>query len=77
MSDLIPELPAPWVFDGYRRIWNDGRPAGLWQARAVNPLSAETDERGTKVDWMGGLGSTLEEARDALLDAMKAPKVDQ
>jgi hypothetical protein len=77
VSDLIPELPVPWIFDGYRRMWDGGQPRELWQARAVNPLSAETDERGTKVDWMGGLGATLEEARDALLDAMKAPRAEQ
>lgn len=76
-EDLIPELPVPWVFDGYRRIYEGGRPTSLWQARATNPLSAETDERGTKVDYLGGLGTTFEEARDALLDAMKAPRPDQ
>lgn len=71
---LIPDLPAPWEFDGYRRVWEGPRLTRLWQARAVNPLSAETDARGTKVDWLGGLGTTLEEARDALLDAMKVEK---
>lgn len=74
---LIPELPAPWVFDGYRRMWDGGRPNELWQARAVNPLSAEEDDRGLRVDYMSGLGATLEEARDALLDAMKGPSADQ
>lgn len=77
MNDLIPELPVPWLFDGYRRVWDGARPTELWQARAVNPLSAETDAIGTKVDHMSGLGSTLEEARDALLDAMKAPRKPQ
>jgi hypothetical protein len=77
MGELIPVLPEPWVFDGYRRVYDEGRPTQLWQARAVNPLSAEADERGTKVDWMGGLGASLEEARDALLDAMKAPRLEQ
>ena len=76
-DELIPTLPEPWIFDGYRRVYEGGRPTHLWQARAVNPLSAETDERGTKVDWMGGMGSSFEEARDALLDAMKVPKPEQ
>jgi hypothetical protein len=76
MSDheLIPDLPQPWLFEGYRRVWEGARPTALWQARAVNPLSAETDLRGTKVDHLAGIGRTLEEARDALLDAMKVEK---
>jgi hypothetical protein len=76
-EDLIPDLPAPWIFDSYRRMWDGGNPNELWQARAVNPLTVEEDERGLKVDYMSGLGTTLAEARDALLDAMKAPKPDQ
>lgn len=74
MDDLIPRLPDPWIFDGYRRIYDDGRPTSMWQARAVNPITAETDEIGTKVDWVGGLGNDFEEARDALVDALARPK---
>ena len=44
-SELIPELPVPWVFDGYRRIYNEGSPTHMWQARAINPLAAEMAKR--------------------------------
>lgn len=77
MDDLIPTLPEPWVFDGYKRIYEKGQPTKLWQARAVNLASMEEDEHGIKADFLGGLGSDFEEARDALLDAMKQPKAEQ
>jgi hypothetical protein len=77
MNDLIPTLPEPWTFDGYKRIYEGGRPTSLWQARAVNLTDLEEDEHGIKADFIAGVGGDLEEARDALVDALAAKKVDQ
>ena len=80
MTDpLIPDLPQPWIFDGYRRVYTEGRPQALWQARALNLASVDIEEETGKetADYLGGMGATLEEARDALLDAMKLSKPEQ
>lgn len=79
MDELVPELPAPWIFDGYRRVWDHGRPTQLWLARAINMASlTEEEETGRSMaDFLDGTGIDFEEARDALLDAMKAPRTPQ
>lgn len=79
MDELIPELPAPWVFDGYRRVYDKGRPTSLWLARAIN-MASLTEEEGTgraMADFLDGTGGDFEEALEALLDAMKTPRVEQ
>ena len=72
VEDLNPDLPKPWTFDGYRRVYDDNRPTQLWQARAINLSDIETEE-GTgrmKASFLAGQGRTMVEARDALLEQL-------
>jgi hypothetical protein len=71
-ESMDPWLPDPWIFDGYRRVYDDGKPLGIWQARAINLDDAEIEE-GTgrqKASFQVGQGTTMVEARDALLEVM-------
>lgn len=72
VEDMDPRMPDPWVFDGYRRIFAEGKALALWQARAVNLSDVEYEE-GTgrqKASFLAGQGRTMVEARDALLSQM-------
>lgn len=76
-ATLVPTLPEPWIFDGYRRVYDDLKPTGQWSARAINPRSAEA-EKGTGrtvVSYLAGTGPTLMEARNALLDLLRAERL--
>lgn len=70
MADpLIPDLPKPWLFDGYRRLYDNGVPSGLWQARAIDFTSVEVEkETGRETaSYQVGIGRDFESARDHLL----------
>ena len=73
VEDMDPQLPSPWVFDGYRRVYDNGKVLGLWQARAINLTDVEI-EKGTgrqKASFVAGQGKTMVEARDAMLEQLR------
>lgn len=69
MDDLIPRLPHPWVFDGYRRVYVEATPTDLWQARAIDLTDVEVEkETGrVKASFKVGQGKSFAEARDVLV----------
>lgn len=74
---MVPELPEPWIFDGYRRLYEDVQPTGVWTARAIDPRTVQA-EKGTgraTVAHLAGSGATLIEARDNLLALLKLDRV--
>lgn len=73
-ESMDPPMPEPWIFDGYRRIYDNGKALPIWQARAVNLTDVEI-EKGTgrqKASFQAGQGRSMVEARDALLEAIRA-----
>lgn len=70
--NLVPLLPQPWVFDGYRRIYDNGRATKLWQARAVDltDIEIEPETGREKVNFISGQGRSISEALEELLEAV-------
>lgn len=72
VEEMDPPLPEPWTFDGYRRLYDDGKVTELWQARAVDLKNVEF-EKGTGraiANHKVGLGKTLVQARNNLLEVL-------
>lgn len=72
-QSMDPAMPEPWIFDGYRRLYENGKVLPIWQARAINLTDVETEE-GTgrqKASFIGGQGKSMVEARDALLAMLR------
>ncbi len=72
-ESMDPDLPEPWVFDGYRRIYDDGKVLPIWQARAINLTDVEVEEETgkQKASFQAGQGRSMVEARDALIEVFR------
>lgn len=72
-ESMDPDLPEPWIFDGYRRVYDDGKVLPLWQARAINLTDIEIEEETgkQKASFQAGQGSSMVEARDALIEVFR------
>jgi hypothetical protein len=70
VQEMDPPLPEPWAFDGYRRVYDDGKPLGQWQARAIDTEDVAFEECTGRAmsSFKTGQGTTMVAARDALLE---------
>lgn len=78
MQNMSPVFPEPWVFDGYRRVYDDGKPLDLWQARAIDTEDVILEEGTGRAmsSFRTGQGTTMVAARDALVEMFKVEARD-